>query len=80
MMSSYPLSRCPVCKKAFRLEIKGPTIPSPTMGADCIFSSGSALTAGGADDLESDPRPNDMEETPGAAVEQIGCHEGIGLK
>jgi DNA-directed RNA polymerase subunit RPC12/RpoP len=32
MMSSYPLSRCPACKKAFRLEIKGTTIPSSTLG------------------------------------------------
>ncbi len=32
MMSSYPLSRCPACKKAFRLEIKGPTTLSPALG------------------------------------------------
>jgi DNA-directed RNA polymerase subunit RPC12/RpoP len=32
MMSSYPLSRCPACKKAFRLEIKGPTTLSPAWG------------------------------------------------
>ena len=32
MTSSYPLSRCPACKKAFRLEIKVPTTLSPTLG------------------------------------------------
>ncbi len=32
MMSSYPLSRCPACKKAFRFEIKIPTTLSPTVG------------------------------------------------
>jgi DNA-directed RNA polymerase subunit RPC12/RpoP len=32
MMSSYPLSRCPACKKAFRMEIKGPPTLSPTPG------------------------------------------------
>ena len=32
MMSSYPLSRCPACRKAFRLEIKGPTALSVNLG------------------------------------------------
>lgn len=32
MMRSYPFSRCPACKKAFRMEIKGPTALSPTLG------------------------------------------------
>ena len=36
MMSSYPLSRCPACRKAFRLEIKGPTALSVNLGLmDC---------------------------------------------
>ncbi len=32
MTSSYPLSRCPACKKAFRMEIKSPTTLSSTLG------------------------------------------------
>ncbi len=32
MTSSYPLSRCPACKKAFRFEIKSPTNLTPTVG------------------------------------------------
>ena len=32
MLSSYPLSRCPACKKAFRMEIKSPTAPPPKLG------------------------------------------------
>ena len=32
MMSSYPLSRCPACKKAFRLEIKNSITRSPALG------------------------------------------------
>jgi hypothetical protein len=32
MLRSYPLSRCPACKKAFRLEIKSPTAPLPNLG------------------------------------------------
>ena len=32
MMSSYPLSRCPACKKAFRMEINAPTTLSLTLG------------------------------------------------
>jgi DNA-directed RNA polymerase subunit RPC12/RpoP len=32
MMSSYPLSRCPTCKKAFRIEVKSPTTLSPILG------------------------------------------------
>ena len=32
MTSSYPLSRCPACKKAFRMEIKSPAILSSTLG------------------------------------------------
>ncbi len=32
MMSSYPLSRCPACKKAFRLEIKSSSTHSPALG------------------------------------------------
>jgi len=32
MISSYPLSRCPACKKAFRLEIKTPTTLAPAVG------------------------------------------------
>jgi hypothetical protein len=31
MMSSYPLSRCPACKKAFRMEIKSPITRSPVL-------------------------------------------------
>ena len=29
---SYPLSRCPACKKAFRMEIKPPTNLPPNLG------------------------------------------------
>ncbi len=32
MLRSYPLSRCPACKKAFRMEIKSPTAPQPNPG------------------------------------------------
>ena len=32
MMSSYPLSRCPACKKAFRMEIKSSDTLLPTLG------------------------------------------------
>jgi hypothetical protein len=32
MMSSYPLSRCPTCNKAFRIEVKSPTTLSPILG------------------------------------------------
>lgn len=32
MMSSYPLSRCPACKKAFRMEVTSPSTFSPTLG------------------------------------------------
>ena len=32
MLSSYPLSRCPACKKAFRMEIKGPAAAPPNLG------------------------------------------------
>lgn len=32
MLSSYPLSRCPACKKAFRMEIKSPTPPPTKLG------------------------------------------------
>jgi len=32
MMSSYPLSRCPACKKAFRLEIKSSITRSLALG------------------------------------------------
>ena len=32
MMSSYPLSRCPSCKRAFRMEIKRPMTLSSTLG------------------------------------------------
>ena len=31
MVSSYPLSRCPACKKAFRMEISNPTDLSLTL-------------------------------------------------
>jgi transposase-like protein len=31
-MSSYPLSRCPACKKAFRLEIKSSLTHSLSLG------------------------------------------------
>ena len=34
MMSSYPLSRCPACKKAFRMEINCPTTTFADPGAD----------------------------------------------
>ena len=32
MMSNYPHSRCPFCKKRFRMEVKCPTILLPTLG------------------------------------------------
>jgi hypothetical protein len=32
MMSNYPLSRCPFCRKAFRMEINCPTTLSSTLG------------------------------------------------
>jgi len=32
MLRSYPLSRCPACKKAFRMEIKGPATAFPSLG------------------------------------------------
>jgi predicted amidophosphoribosyltransferase len=32
MQSAYPLSRCPACKKAFRMEIKGFATPPPGLG------------------------------------------------
>ena len=32
MQSAYPLSRCPVCKKAFRMEIKRLAGPQPSLG------------------------------------------------
>ena len=32
MLRNYPLSRCPACKKAFRMEIKDPTTPSLNLG------------------------------------------------
>ena len=32
MQSAYPLSRCPDCKKAFRMEITRPTNVPPTLG------------------------------------------------
>jgi len=31
MQSAYPLSRCPACKKAFRMEIKRLAGPQPTL-------------------------------------------------
>ena len=32
MLSAYPHSRCPACKKAFRMEIKASAAWSPKMG------------------------------------------------
>ena len=32
MQSAYPLTRCPACKKAFRMEITRVSTPSPTLG------------------------------------------------
>ncbi len=32
MQSAYPLSRCPACKKAFRMEIKRHATPPPSLG------------------------------------------------
>jgi DNA-directed RNA polymerase subunit RPC12/RpoP len=32
MMSSYPLSRCPACKKSFWMEIEISNTLSPTLG------------------------------------------------
>jgi DNA-directed RNA polymerase subunit RPC12/RpoP len=32
MLGSYPLSRCPACKKAFRMEIKGSATGLPNLG------------------------------------------------
>jgi DNA-directed RNA polymerase subunit RPC12/RpoP len=32
MLSAYPLSRCPSCKKAFRMEIKTSPVPTGNMG------------------------------------------------
>jgi len=32
MLSTYPLSRCPNCKRAFRMEIKNPQPPVRNMG------------------------------------------------
>jgi DNA-directed RNA polymerase subunit RPC12/RpoP len=32
MQSCYPLSRCPACKKAFRMEIKHLAGPPPSLG------------------------------------------------
>jgi len=32
MLRNYPLSRCPACKKAFRLEIKDPTTAFSNLG------------------------------------------------
>jgi len=32
MQSAYPLSRCPACKKAFRMEITGLSSPPPNLG------------------------------------------------
>jgi DNA-directed RNA polymerase subunit RPC12/RpoP len=32
MLSSYPLSRCPACKKAFRKEIQDDAHSKPTLG------------------------------------------------
>lgn len=32
MLRSYPLSRCPACKKAFRMEIKDPATAFPNLG------------------------------------------------
>jgi transcription elongation factor Elf1 len=32
MQSDYPLSRCPACKKAFRMEITRLASPPPNLG------------------------------------------------
>jgi DNA-directed RNA polymerase subunit RPC12/RpoP len=32
MLGSYPLSRCPACKKAFRKEIEDATTSKPNLG------------------------------------------------
>ena len=32
MQSAYPLSRCPACKKAFRMEITYLMAPAPVLG------------------------------------------------
>jgi len=32
MLRSYPLTRCPVCKKAFRQEVKSPATPELVLG------------------------------------------------
>ena len=32
MLGSYPLSRCPACKKAFRKEIEDATTSRPSLG------------------------------------------------
>ena len=32
MQSAYPLSRCPACKKAFRMEITRLASPPPNLG------------------------------------------------